>query len=297
MNLELRGKIVAITGANTGIGQATAAALAARGATVLLCCRDQAKAEAALAKVREVARNTGAEAAADTAAIVELDLSSLAAVRRAAATILDGWERLDVLINNAGVVPLRRQTSADGYELQFAVNHLGHFLLTNLLLDRLLTTAAKHGEARVVNVSSVMHRRGRLDFETDHDPARYNPITAYGRSKLANLLFTRALANRYGPRGLRAYAVHPGPVATDIYRDIPQPLQALVRLFLLTPEQGAATSVYCATAPEPGPNGGYFAKSKPAQPAASALSDNDAARLWAYSERLAGLTPGKAEKP
>jgi NAD(P)-dependent dehydrogenase (short-subunit alcohol dehydrogenase family) len=198
--------------------------------------------------------------------------------------------RLDVLINNAGLMSAARSQSADGYELTFAVNHLAPFLLTNLLLDKLKASAP----ARVIVVSSEAHRRGTLDFGDLMNIAGPGPMAVYARSKLANALFTRALAARLAGSGVTVNSLHPGVVDTHLFHDSPLLLRALLgslgRLFMLSPAQGARTSVYLATAPEVADrSGGYYRDCRPDTPSRAAQSDADAARLWQESARLTGL--------
>jgi len=270
------GKTCLVTGASSGIGKATAEALARLGAKVVLGCRDLDKGRRAL---DDIAAATGSTALH----LLSLDLASLAAVRAFASEFSDRFVRLDVLIANAGVSTARRQLSHDGHELDFAVNHLGHFLLTDLLLPRL-----RHASpARVVVVSSAAHRRARLDFADLQSERGFSPVAAYARSKLANLLFVRALARRLDGSGVTANALHPGVIATELGRDFPLPLRLLARWFFRAPAEGARTSVFLASAPEvQRVSGRYFIACREARPDAAALDDAAAERLWVESERL-----------
>jgi NAD(P)-dependent dehydrogenase (short-subunit alcohol dehydrogenase family) len=276
------GRTVLVTGGNTGIGKETAVALASRGARVVFTTRDEKKGEAARAEIRSRSGN-------DDIDVMELDLASLAAVRDFADRFGDRYDRLDVLVNNAGLVLGSRRETVDGYEMTFQVNHLGPFLLTSTLRDQLLAG----DDARVVTVSSDAHSSARkgLDFDDLQSTRRYRSFNVYAKTKLANILFTRELARRWDDTGITANAVHPGFVASRFGRDGDTGLMGfvfpLLRPFAITPEQGAQTQVYVASAPElAGVTGGYWVKSAPATPSASAQDDAAAARLWEISEQL-----------
>jgi NAD(P)-dependent dehydrogenase (short-subunit alcohol dehydrogenase family) len=278
----MTGKVVAITGANAGIGKATAVALARMGATVAMTARDPDRGARALADVR-------AESGSDAVELVALDLADLASVRACAAELCDRYDRLDVLVDNAGLVMARRTLTADGFETTFGVNHLGHFALTGLLLERLRASAP----ARVVVVASQAHamaRRG-LDFGDLQSSRRYRSFDAYSRSKLANLYFTRELARRLAGTGVTVNAAHPGYVASRFGRDgdmrFERILQVGAALLALTPEQGARTSVYLAASPDvEGVTGGYYARCRPKAMSKQARDDVAARRLWDASESL-----------
>lgn len=281
--MSMNGKTCLVTGATHGVGLATARALAAAGANLVLHGRDPAR-------TRELADGLARETAR-TVRAVHADFARLADVRALAAELDATLPALDVLVNNAGLLCTRRTLSADGYELTFAVNHLAPFLLTNLLLPALQRAPG----ARIVIVSSGAHRRAHLDF-ADLMNERVAPglTGAYARSKLANLLFMRALAARLRAGRVSANALHPGVVASQLFRDLPAPLRLLLagpgRLAMLSPEQGARTSVYLASAPElQGASGGYYVRCRLAAPSHAAQSDEDAARLWRESARLTGL--------
>jgi NAD(P)-dependent dehydrogenase (short-subunit alcohol dehydrogenase family) len=218
------------------------------------------------------------------------DLSSLAAVRRLAKDVAAQHPRLDVLVNNAGTGSLRRETTADGFERQFAVNHLAPFLLTNLLLERLKASSA----ARVVTVSSMAHRSGKLDFDDlNWERRKYSGLQAYSASKLANILFTIELARRLSGSRVTANCLHPGVVATNIFSTMGfggRLLTVLFRPFMLSPAKGALTSVYLASSPEvANVTGKFFDKCREAATAPAAQDADAARRLWEISERLAGL--------
>lgn len=276
-------KVTLITGANAGIGKETARGMAERGFTVVMAARSLDKGQAALDEVREKVPGAKLE-------LLQLDLASLASVRQAAATFLERHDRLDVLINNAGLILGDRRTTEDGFEQTFGVNHLGHFLLTDLLRARLEASAP----ARVVNLASDAHRMSSgLDFDDLMRERRsYAGMPVYGDSKLANILFTRALAKRVQDKGVVVHAVHPGVVRTRFAADgdVEGLFASLVKLagpFMLTPEKGARTSLHVATSDEAGAcTGLYWAKSKKKRPTKHALDDAAAERLWAVSEAL-----------
>lgn len=277
---HLAGRTFIVTGANSGIGRITASTLAGRGAQVFLACRSPEKGEAVAAPLR---------AAGAKAEVLPLDLADLSSVRGAGAAFLARGLPLHGLINNAGVAGSRSLTR-DGFELTFGVNHLGHFLLTRLLEPSLRSGAP----ARVVNVSSQAHRRAKgIDFSVLRQPARSRTaFPEYSVSKLANVLFTRELARRWAGSGITANALHPGVVATGIWRRLPGPLRWILERFMISPEEGARTTIFCATAPElAGVSGRYYDRGRESTPSPVALDDALAARLWEESEKLVGLPP------
>ncbi|MEW6270262.1 MAG: oxidoreductase [Thermodesulfobacteriota bacterium] len=289
--VDLSGELALVTGASGGLGLETARALAAAGAAVVLAARDAAKTEAALRTIRE--RVPGAEL--DT---LELDLASLASVRRAAARFLATHDRLDLLINNAGVMATPFLRTADGFELQLGTNHLGHFLLTCLLAPALVAGAP----ARVVNLSSGGHVISDVGWDDPGFERRaYDKWAAYGQSKTANVLFTVELERRLGPRGVHAYAVHPGMIMTELGRHLTaEDVAALQAMAKDAPggglppfksvAAGAATTVWAATAPELASRGGtYLADCAISDEHAPWARDPEAARrLWEMSERMVG---------
>lgn len=283
------GRVAVVTGANTGIGLTTAQALAAHGATVVLAVRDVQKGQGAVARI------VGAVPDADVS-VQALDLGSLASVREAAAALGSAYPRIDLLINNAGVMYTPLSRTADGFELQLGTNHLGHFALTGLLLDRLLAAPG----SRVVTVSSVGHRiRAAIHFDDLQSTKSYDRVAAYGQAKLANLLFTYELQRRLAAigAGTTALAAHPGVAATELGRNSPAWGQAALRALtplLQTPAMGALPSLRAATDPTAtggqyyGPRGLAEARGNPVVVASSAQSHDSAlqARLWAVSEEL-----------
>jgi NAD(P)-dependent dehydrogenase (short-subunit alcohol dehydrogenase family) len=285
---DLHGKTIVVTGGNAGIGKETAVALARAGATVSITARDAARGQAALDEIRQRSGSTDVD-------VMDLDLASFASVREFAAQYSAAHPSLDVLVNNAGLMLTQRRVTEDGNEMVFQVNHLGPFLLTNLLRDPLVAA-----QARVVTVSSDAHKQGgkTLVFDDLQSPGGVNArnsMKVYGRTKLENILFTRELARRWAADGVTANAVHPGFVATGFMRDgdggkLGDWVMPLLSPFALKPEQGAYTSVYVASSPEvAGVTGKFFAKCKELAPSAAAQDDTAAARLWDVSSDLTGL--------
>jgi retinol dehydrogenase 12 len=276
--VNLRDRSFLVTGANTGIGLATATALARDGGRVHIACRDPGRGQAAVAAIKAASGN-------DAVSLLLLDLASLDSVRACAQAFLDRDEPLHVLVNNAGVGGQRGQT-ADGFEKHFGVNHLGHFALTMLLLDRLRESGPG---ARVVNVSSMVHFSAKgIDWDALRRPTRTMlGVREYGVSKLCNVLFTQELARRLGP-GVTSYALHPGVIASDIWRRVPQPLRALMTRRMISTEQGAVTSLYCATSGEVADQTGlYYDESKVKAPSPVATPEL-AALLWKHSGEWTG---------
>jgi NAD(P)-dependent dehydrogenase (short-subunit alcohol dehydrogenase family) len=285
MPWDVRDKTILVTGATNGIGLASATELAGRGARVVMVGRDPARTDAAVAAVR----SRGGEATG-----MLCDFSSQAAIRRLAGDFRAGHGDLHVLVNNAGGVHKKREVTADGIEATFAVNHLGYFLLTSLLLDMLVASAP----ARVVTVASVGHRRGTLDFD-DLGFARggYGVMRAYARSKLANVLFSAELARRLEGTGVTSNSLHPGAVATNIWSGAPawaKPLIFLLyRPFFITAEEGGRRIVQLAADPDvEGVTGRYFEEGRPVAPAPAAQDAALARRLWDVSETLVEMRVG-----
>jgi retinol dehydrogenase 12 len=270
---DLAGKTFLVTGGNTGIGRATATALAAGGGRVYIACRSAARATAAAASIRQQTGN-------DDVSVLQLDLADLSSVRDCANAFLALDQPLHVLINNAGIGG-RRGVTRDGFELTFGTNHLGHFALTLALLDRLRAS----GPARVVTVSSDAHYQAPgIGWEALRQRTRgLTGMREYAVSKLCNVLFTQELARRAAD-GITAYALHPGVVASDMWRRIPWPVRPVVTRNMLTNEQGAVTTLYCATSPAAGQETGlFYDKSQPRTPSPVATPEL-AAELWRRSE-------------
>lgn len=282
-NLDLTGRICLVTGASAGIGEQTAAGLARLGGRVVMVCRDPARGEAARERIVAASGNEAVE-------LRLADLSSQREIRRLGDELLAAHPAFHVLVNNAGVVNLRRETTVDGLETTFAVNHLAIFLLTRLLLDRLVASAP----ARIVNVASHAHRFGRIDLDDLQSENGYGAMRVYGTSKLANLLFTTELARRLEGTGVTTNAVHPGAVATRLGKNngaFGRVVTAMLSPFFLSPERGAETSIYVATAPElDSVSGKYFAKRREARSSDAARDAELATRLWEASETLTGLS-------
>lgn len=278
----MHGKTVLITGGSSGIGAATARALAGMGAAVVIVSRNEARCKAVMEQI-------GAETGNHQLDYIVADLSSLEAVRAAAERFRSRHDRLDVLINNAGGIFMSRQLSVDGLEMTFALNHMSYFLLTNLLLDVLRASAP----ARVVNVASNAYRGATLDLDDLQMTRRYSGFAAYARSKLMNILFTYELARRLVGTGVTANALHPGFVASNFGLNNGQPWKALIRLtqrFGISPVAGARTPVYLASSPEvEGVTGQYFVRNQAIQTAPITYDWALAARLWEVSAALAGL--------
>jgi NAD(P)-dependent dehydrogenase (short-subunit alcohol dehydrogenase family) len=278
---DLTGRVCVVTGASKGIGRATAEGLGALGASLILVCR---RAEDGAEVARGITKTGG-----HPAVVVRCDLSSQSSIRSAAGEILAAHQRLHVLINNAGVLLRTREVSVDGLEMQFAVNHLGYFLLTNLLLDALKAGAP----SRIVNVSSGAHQGGRIDFDDLQSQRRYEPIRVYSMTKLANLLFTHELAMRLEGSGVTVNAVHPGVIATSLlanYLDLPAVSEAVSSAFGGKPARGAETPIYLAASPEvAGITGGYFVNRQESRSSPASYDETAARRLWDESARLTGV--------
>lgn len=283
--MDLDGRTCMITGATSGIGRAAAFGLARLGQpSLILVARDVGKGERTAAEIRE-------ETGCRDVSVLRADFSSQASIRAMADPFLESGRPLHVLLNNAGVFMLRREETPDGHETTFAVNHLGYFLLTCLLLDRIRQSAP----ARIVNVASAAHASagGPLDFDDLDSEKRFQPMQVYGRSKLANILFTRELARRLEGTGVTANCLHPGFVGSNFARNnglLGNVAMLLARPFARSPEKGAETAVHLCASPEvEGVSGHYFVDCAQRWPKRFAQSDEDARRLWEVSERLTGL--------
>jgi NAD(P)-dependent dehydrogenase (short-subunit alcohol dehydrogenase family) len=272
-----------ITGGNAGIGKETAIGLARAGMHVVITSRDRARGSTALEEIRT-------RSGSDTVEVMALDLADFGSIRRFTDDYLASHDRLDVLVNNAGLILTRRTETVDGFETMFGVNHLGHFLLTQLLLDRIRASAP----ARIVVVSSHAHKTARkgLDFDDLQSERGYSSFRVYGKTKLANIYFTRELARRLEGAGVTANALHPGFVASRFGRDgdsgrMGDVAMVIGRPFAISSEKGARTSIYLATSPDVADvTGGYFYKCRPSTPTRVARDEEAARRLWAISEEL-----------
>jgi NAD(P)-dependent dehydrogenase (short-subunit alcohol dehydrogenase family) len=287
----MHGKTVVITGGNSGIGKEAAVALAEMGARVAITARNAQKGEAARKEIVHRSGNTDLE-------VVPLDLASLASVRATAAEMLERFEHIDVLVNNAGGTLGDRRVTEDGFEMTFGVNHLGHFLLTNLLLDRIKASAP----ARIITVSSGAHNGARsgLDFDDlQVEHARYRGFQQYCRSKLANILFANELARRLDGTGVTSNSMHPGYVHTNFAREGDTGAMGFLshwfgRPFSINATKGAETIVYLASSPQAeGVTGQYFYKRAFAKMSGNANDEDAARRLWDVSEQLVGLTAAR----
>ncbi len=278
---DMTGKVCIVTGGNSGIGKEAAKGLVALGAAVVIICRDKSKGEAALSEIRS-AGNGSAE-------LIVADISSLAQVRAAADEFGRTRSRLDVLVNNAGVILTKRLVSPEGYEKTLATNHLGHFLLTNLMLN----TLKKSAPSRIINVSSEAHRGARIDFEDIQGEKQYSTYKAYSQSKLANVLFSYELARRLEGTGITVNSIHPGVVRTGFGHDTGGMLSAVIHIgspFFMSAKRSAKAIVYLASSPEVATvTGKYFSKSKVGKSSKESYDEEAAKRLWDVSEELTGL--------
>ncbi|HWP44728.1 MAG TPA: SDR family oxidoreductase [Blastocatellia bacterium] len=280
----MKGKICMVTGASSGIGKVTARRLAEMGANVVLVCRSRERGEQAVAEIR---RRSGS----DSVEALYCDLSSQKAIRRLAIEFLERHDRLHVLVNNAGLMLRRRTLTEDGIEATFAVNHLAYFLLTNLLLDVIKISEP----ARIVNVSSMAHASGTINFDDLQSEKSYSSMGAYRQSKLANILFTYELARRLEGTRVTVNCLHPGVIATNLARDMPKIIDLALRAFFTSPEKGAETSVYLASSPEvEAVTGKYFINCKEARSNQESYDREIARRLWEVSARLTGLATYQA---
>jgi NAD(P)-dependent dehydrogenase (short-subunit alcohol dehydrogenase family) len=282
----MKDRVCVITGGTDGIGKAAAYELAVQGAKLLIHGRDPEKGARAVAELKARSGNPAIE-------FLPADFGSLAEVRRLAAAILERTPRVDVLVNNAGAVFVKRTLSQDGYEMTFAVNHLAPFLLTHLLLDALKSAAP----SRIVTTASDAHRRAKIVFDDLRTTRKYSPMGAYGSSKLANVLFTRALAKRLQGTAVTATCVHPGLVrsnfggnnASDV-SPLVKAIFGLVMRFARSPEKGAETVLHLAASSQvQGASGGYYVDCKLTRPSSAAQDDDAADRLWQMSEQLVGI--------
>lgn len=279
---NINGKIIIVTGANTGIGFNTALDLAKRGATIICACRDKTRTEQAIEQIKSTSNSKNVF-------FEELDLASLDSVRKFAKSFREKYQKLDILVNNAGVWMTEYSKTKDGFEMHFGVNHLGHFLLTNLLLDLLI----KSGPSRIVNVSSELHYRGQIHWDDIMLEKNYGSLKGYAQSKLANVLFTIELKNRLQGTNVTSVSLHPGVVKTELGRNFNGCVSCLAKIFsccLKTSEQGAQTTIYCCTNKTiPLNNGLYFSDKKVKQLNSKIANDEDAKRLWNLSAKLVNM--------
>lgn len=274
--VSMEGRICVVTGATAGIGKATALGLATMGATVIIVARDAAKSARTVDEIEKAVPGS-------TVDVVLANFASLDAVRAAAAEIAKRYGAVHVLVNNAGVANKNRLESVDGFELTLAVNHLAPFLFTRELMPLLRAGAP----SRIVNVASVAEKHGPIDFDDLQSTRGYRGFRVYGKSKLANILFTYELAARITGSGVTANCVHPGAVATDMLKKLPWLLYTMISPFLLTPEQGAATQIYLASSPQvEGVSGGYFVKGKASRSSERSYDVASRKRLWEVSEAM-----------
>ncbi|XP_029497753.1 retinol dehydrogenase 12-like [Oncorhynchus nerka] len=280
---RIDGKTVIITGANAGIGKETAMDLAKRGGRIILACRDLGRAEAAQREIIEKSGNPNIVTR-------KMDLSDTKSIREFAELINREEKQVNILINNAGIMMCPYSKTADGFEMQFGVNHLGHFLLTFLLIDLI----KRSRPARIINLSSMAHKWGWIQLEDINSERSYHSRRAYGQSKLANILSIRSLAKRLKDTGVTVYAVHPGIVRTELKRHMNLALLIswkIVRPFTKTIVQGAQTSIYCAVEPElETESGGYYSDCKPSSCTRAARDDEMAQKLWELSCQMLGIT-------
>ena len=279
---DMKNRVCLITGATSGIGLVTAMTLANQGAVMVTVGRNPQKGEATVASIRQKTGNSAVE-------LMQADLSVQAEVRHLAQEFKNRYSRLDVLINNAGAVFLRRQLSPDGIEMTFAVNHLSHFLLTNLLLDTLKAGAP----ARIINVSSDAHRKAQMRFDDLEGRRKYSGMGAYGQSKLAILLFTYELARRLEGTQVMVNAVHPGLVATNLGKNngwAARLIVSLLKFVAISPEKGAQPIIYLASSPEVASVTGKYYEGQHMVPSSPvSYGERAAARLWEISAKMTGL--------
>lgn len=276
----MTGKVCIVTGANAGIGKETALGLAKLGATVVMVCRDSERGEAAQREIKHKSAN-------DKVELMICDFASQNSIRQFARDFTRQHERLDVLVNNAGVVLRQRSMTEDGLESTFAINHLGYFLVTNLLLDVL----KKSAPSRIVSVASAAHKFGKLDINGWPTGRDYSAFGAYANSKLANVLFTRELARRLKGTGVTANCLHPGGVGTNLFRGLPKFVQALIKLVTISAERGARTSIYLASSPQvEGVTGKYFARRRQQESSEASRNEEAARVLWEVSAELTSNT-------
>jgi retinol dehydrogenase 12 len=276
---HLQGNVCIVTGATSGIGKETALELARQGATMVLAVRNTTLGESVKQEIIQATGNANID-------VMACDAASFASIMAFASAFKTKYDRLNILVNNAGIMERTRKVSRDGIELTFAVNHLAPFLLTKLLLPTLKASAP----SRIVNVSSDAHRSAVINFDDLEAKQQFSFFRVYGQSKLANILFTRQLASLLQGTGVTANALHPGVVATKLFDLIPAFVRGVAKMFMLTPAQGAETSVYLASSPEvANVTGKYFSKKKIAPISDAAQNADTAERLWQVSEEYVSI--------
>jgi NAD(P)-dependent dehydrogenase (short-subunit alcohol dehydrogenase family) len=272
-------KIAIITGATSGLGKETALALAGMNASIVLPTRNLKKGNLVKKQITDKTGNPDIY-------VMECDLASFESIRKFAGDYKKRFSRLHILVNNAGIWENKRKETSDGIEVNFGVNHLAHFLLTSLLMDEL----RKSTQARIVNVSSSAHMIGRMNFSDPEGRKNFSSIRSYGQSKLANILFTRFLADKVRKEGITVNCLHPGVVATNLFDKLHPVIRYFAGLFMISCKKGAETIVYLAASPDvEGVSGEYFVRKKIKKPWSHALDDRAAARLWELSREYTGL--------
>ncbi len=277
--MDLKDKVCLITGATSGIGKATAKELASQGAILVLPIRDAMKGDALRDEIMEQTPNARLD-------FMHCDLASFESIRSFVKAFKKKYKNLHILINNAGVWETKRNESKDGIERNFAVNHLAPFLLTNLLIDTLKSSAP----ARIITVSSEAHRQGDIYFDDLEFKKKFSSLKAYSQSKLANILFTKKLSQKLKGSGVTANCLHPGVVASNLFEKMPKVITAIMKIFMISTEKGAQTTIYLATSEEVKTiSGEYFSKSRRKKPSSVALRQDIADRLWQISEKYVGI--------
>lgn len=292
---RLDGKTVAITGANTGIGKETAINLAKRGARLILLCRNVDKAKKVAQEIKHSQQNSHIT-------IHQLDLASLKSVRNCAQTLIDTVDKIDILVNNAGIMMCPEWKTEDSFDMQFGTNHLGHFLLTELITPLLVKAATFGSDARIINVTSIAHYQGRIHWRDPHfekKGSKYSRFSAYTQSKLANVMHARELANRLEGAGIKVVSLHPGIINTDLHRHMYKTWYGWLcwpihKFFVKTPYYGAQTTLYCCLS-DSIQNGGYYSDCRQKVPSQKSMDDRACKKLWDMSEKMVGLRSSQSE--
>lgn len=292
---RLDGKVVAITGANTGIGKETALDLVKRGARVILLCRNEEKAKKAAQDIKNLWK--GAQLS-----IQQLDLGSLKSVRSCAQHLIDTEDKIDILVNNAGIMMCPEWKTEDGFDMQLGTNHLGHFLFTELITPLLMKSASSGFDTRIVIVSSIAHFKGRIywrDLHFEKKNHKYDRINAYTQSKLANIMHARELASRLEGTGITVVSLHPGVIDTDLHRYMYKTWYGWVcwpflKFFVKTPYYGAQTTLFCCLNDNI-VQGGYYSDCREKRSSSRSLDDRACKKLWDMSEKMTGLRSSQSE--